>query len=350
MKYERGFLFLCILIFTFNGAAIIQATELERTGSIIREGNKIQIRSWSKLICSNGFIFLVENIPGNRLLQFSFNGELLKSTPGIGFNPGELLYPTALAANKASIAVKDDRGISIFTKTLEFQNRFYFFGNILDICWLEDSLYVLRANPLSSRMIEIYNPEGKWLGEIGEKLFSLKDLSEDPSPFRREWRTYSGNLLTDGKRIYYLNSPFGIASVFEADGKKIGKWDLAPIFGEKAREIIEKNKKELIENKTKIEGSSYIQNRLLFDSACMKNGTIYLMIKPESDLTGKSTTKILAVNPGDFSLIEELNVPLRDDEIGFSFTAVSGKKDFFIMPVFNKNTKTVDLVGFRRKE
>ena len=319
---KNKILFFLFLFFFLTSLSLLFAEEkwLIRKNSFPKGEEKLTLGTLTDLEIMDENIYVVENHPGFRVLTFTKNGEFQKIIGKEGREPGGLAFATEISACDKEIAIKGDTTFSFFSTDGVYLRRFNAFVMVPSFIYVNDRLYFVAANPNRKYLIEVYTKEGKFLSEFGEKFIKLHSSHlQKRHPHMAEWFVYTGNLLTDGEYLYYLNSMFGKAMKFSLDGKKIADADISGIFGEKGKEVKQENERYWIKEGRSNEGLSSSVKSVLFNDAYLCGDKIYILlrwqIKYEEYAAGKEPQCIIKVlEKNSFELLDEYKIKKSEGE------------------------------------
>jgi len=225
-------------------------------------------------------LYAVENF-GHIVLSFSVNKgmRLVEKIGRQGQGPGDFNLPTLLSIGSGVLVVKDSIGFSFFTPKGQFLRKFRAYSSTRGFIYFNHKIFWISPNPEEEYLIEIYSQEGQKLGHFGQKFFTL-DFSafKGMGPHMVEKFVYDGNLLTDGKFIYYLSPTFGILKKYNLEGKECGEADLVVFFGERGKEVFKNNHSLWIENGIDLKATNYqVPTFGIFDDVYLAGTKIYLI-------------------------------------------------------------------------
>lgn len=277
----------------------------------------------------NNKLYAVENF-GHRLIIFDLNGEIQldKVVSQSGQGPGDLNLPISLSVDQDEIAVKDSYGFSFFDVEGNFINKFRAYTQKSNFIFRRNNIYWVNFSPDDNHLIEIYSKQGERLSTFGNKYLKLNfDLfdSNRLGPYFIEDNVYSGNLMTDGEYIYFINSFFGRVDIFNYSGERIKNSYITDLFGDLGTKTIGENTKLWLTDGFTIKRDGIVYTYMLFLDAYLTGNTIYLLKNywpPKAD-SGDDKVSILAIDKSTFILIKEYSFPRdKDDSISTCFAVL----------------------------
>ena len=344
MYRQKALILLLLIIFGCHAFALSADTKWLVRKKYFRVGEDEEgYRAIVDLKITKQSIIILENYPGHRILSYSQEGKLLKTMGKMGKEPGELAAPVEMSLWNDEIAVKDNSGLSIFRTDGSFVRRFNPFVNIVSFVYIQDKIYLLTATPDKKSLIDVFTPEGEFLFDFGEGFFEL-DYSKykHMSPIHAKGFVYEGKLLTDGERLYYLNSSFGNVLVFSLKGDKIAEYNITSIFGEEGEQVAKANTKLWLEEGIDLEKTNRrIPTREMFRDAFLCQDRIYVLTRKIIQLEKgyKQENEIIVLDKKSFQLIDSFKIKKNDDEYILALTVVEKDDEsifHFTMGVRNK--------------
>jgi hypothetical protein len=334
-KIASGILAFFISAFCLQAWPAAARVVLKKVDSYPRAPDDYYFRPLVGLSISGNGLFACENF-GHKILKFSIeNGmKLVQEIGKRGQGPGDLNLPSGLSVWQDEIAVMDELGISIFDMAGGFRERFKRLLSPGSFAFTGDRIYVLDFNPDQKHLIKVLSRKGESLGACGGKSLDI-DFSKFKglSPSMVERSVYEGRLITDGKKLYYLNKSFGDLLEYDREGRELSRADFTAFFGDPGRRIRKANYRTWIE-----EGLDLVQSKGMFRyfpiilDAQILDGIIYLLSdgREPGDKTGNKELVIKAVDTVSLDVKGDYFFPMNGDDPVFCF-AVGGYPE---IPVF----------------
>lgn len=281
-----------------------------------KEDKDKEYKAYTDIELYNGLFFIVENIPGFRLLSFKKSGDLVSIMGKKGKKPEEFSAPIELSVWGNEIFVKDDSGLSLYGTDGKFRRRIRPFINIVSFVVVKDRISILCGTPGQKALIHVFSPTGKYLAEFGEEFVKLDyGLYKSMSPIHAKGYIYEGKILSDGKSLYYLNSSFGKAMRFTLHGQKTLDKDIVDAFGEEGQKILEANTKLWLKEGIDLKATQgRIYRRELFHDAYLCGDRIYVLVKNWRPGEKGFQDKILVLDKNSFALLEEDTIQKAEGE------------------------------------
>jgi hypothetical protein len=270
-------LLVLIFLFIFANHLCLSQILLERNDFYPREVNDIYFRVISDMTIDGNNLIALVNMD-NTVLIFSIEDgiEFKRILGGPGQGPGEFNHPIGAAAFNNTIAIRDSQGLSIFSDDGKFIKRYTKYYRGKEFIYLGEKLYHLNFNPENSYLINVNSLDGELLAEFGEKFVIDPEKLRGADPVAASATVHKGNLLYDGRNIFYLNSIFGRLFKFTPKGKELLKSDLINTIGSIGRTAIRKN--EDIWLRKGLESPTSFPYWPLFIDAVYSEGKIFLLI------------------------------------------------------------------------
>lgn len=293
--------------------------------------------------------FIVENIPGFRLLAYKRTGEFRMAMGKSGYKPEEFSSPMEMSIWGNEVFVKDNGGLSIYGVDGRFSRRVRPFIHIVSFVVVKDQIFILCGTPGQKKLIHVFSLTGKFLSGFGDEFATLDySLYKSMSPIHAKGSVYHGKLLSDGKYIYYLNSSFGRALAFTLEGRKIADKNIVGVFGEYGRTVAEANTtlwlKEGIDLK---KTGGRIPERELFRDAYLCGGRIYILSKYWTPGDRSYKDKIFILDKYSFALLEEdLIQKAKDDSVmSLCVEEVQGNPVFYFTKARSEANTVIAVYG-----
>ncbi len=264
----------------------------------------------------------------NSIAVFSVKGSTIKYIRSIGRRgqgPGDLVNPSKISIWNREISVIDNKAISFFKLDGTFLRKFRRFGGHKEYVYLEGLIYRKNANYEEPYLIDVFTKEGKDFAKYGKKYINVDPSKfEGANPFFVARILFRGNILTDGKHIYYLDARFGNILKYSLKGEMITNKSVVGLFGKRGKMIYKKNKQNYIENGinvTKTKGR-YPSDFIFLDSY-IYNSKIYLI--GDNYVPGRSPNdyiEIIAIDVKTLNPIRhyKFNINSSDEIISFAVT------------------------------
>lgn len=230
-----------ILIFLIgNGVSLFSQTILKRSYIEQQESDPI-VKFALDIEISNNKLYAIYN-KENKVTSYQIGGNFkfdsLFGRKGRG--PGDLNGPSHLASFEDIIIVRDMENFSFFTKDGKFIKKFRTYSPQVPFAVANKTIYITNLIPENTNLIDAYDFNGKLINSFGQKDIKVKSKK---SNFYETLYFYDGELLTDGRFLYYFNNRFGTLVKYNLDGKIIQKKDLSGLYGDIGKNIVENNNK-----------------------------------------------------------------------------------------------------------
>lgn len=361
MEKKRFFLMfvfsiLSIILNSIYTQAASQIITIERKSFYPNKIDDYYFKPLVDMEIHNNKLYALENF-GHRLIIFDIDEEIRldKVVSQSGQGPGDLNLPISLSIDQNEIAVKDSYGFSFFDVEGRFISKFRAYTQKSNFIFRRNAIYWINFSPDDNHLIEIYSKQGERLSTFGNKYLKLNfDLfdSNRLGPYFIEDQVYSGNLMTDGEYIYFINSFFGRVDIFNYSGESIKNLYITDLFGDLGTMTISENTKLWLKNGFTIKSNGVVYTYMLFLDAYLSGNTIYLLKNywpPKAD-AGDDKVSILAIDKSTFNLIKEYSFPRdKDDSITTCFAVL--KRDN--IPTFFIFIRTLDgdiIAEYREKK
>jgi hypothetical protein len=301
-------------------------------------------------------LFVLDNLQHQVQKYRVKDGKLkyIKTIGQRGVGPGDFNLPRSLSVWKGVIAVKDEIGISFFDKDGKFLTKFRLFTPRISFVYTNDRIYYASADPDRSDLIDVYEKNGKLLTSFFKKFLKIDPkIHKDPPGnilFVLKF-LFDGQIISDGKYIYFFSSTFGQAFKFDMSGNELLKKDTLPYFGKEGEFVFEKNNDYLKGGLKRNKNNAYSVYQL-FKNLCLCKDKIYILgfgmgisnldkieKKPYDDC-------ILVMDKNTLNLEKTYWIRLDSEEYIYSFAA--GEKNGKIIFYTAMQTKEDnDIVGFK---
>jgi hypothetical protein len=276
-----------------------------------------KIGSISDIVVTSSALFVAvhqdQDGYGHNILVFDKDGSFQhKIGSRLGRGPDELEAPQEIAISGNEIMVNDGVGISFYSLEGKFMRRFSPFTLEISCAYADGKFYMVAANPNTKTLFEAYSPEGKFLFDFGQKFVDIKESLLKKYFLYAVYCSFEGKLLTDGSALYFINSSFGRAFVFDLCGHERGSFDLLPLFGSLGAETADFMKRWWVTGEI---GQGEIQTKQMFLDADLSGDRLYILYQPkismDEALQGKRAgTEILVLDKESFEHVGSYAAPV----------------------------------------
>ena len=318
-------LFLLLLLIPYATFSSSPKRVLVRNELNIKDNNEGFYKSVSDIIVYNDFIFL-SDFSSSQVLKFSYlhNADFLGFLGRKGQGPGDIQKPIKLSADKNTIAIRDQLGVSFFNIQGKYLNSFRLYEPVSGSLLWNGLYYCLSIGSNNPDLIDVYDLAGQHKYSFGKKTISASPGMGSSDPFY-ELLFYDGDLLSDGDHLFYANKRTGMLYKYSFKGDLISETSIAPFFGNNGIEKVKWNKNNLFNNADldKFKAGA-IRPKNIYLHAVLDNKTIYFLSDQHNVLTNKPTFQV------DIKAVSTANVALTDTfqaslEVGEWFDAFSAK-------------------------
>ncbi len=202
--------------------------------------------------------------------------------------------------------------------------------------YVRGRIYCISVSPNFDKVIKIYREDGREEKSFLEKRRVLGFVDFEKHEKKEEFATvedelFRGELLSDGKFLFYVNFPFGLIFKFDLEGNLISQTSIEPYLNELNLRRLKNNKKRA---KTgRIKKKNIIEIWRVVKDAYIEKDNIYLMEGPELN---ERKIKILVFDALQFKNKSKRIYMLKklETERPFSFAvAEKGEKIKFYLAV-----------------
>ncbi|MCX7975255.1 MAG: hypothetical protein N3B16_12290 [Candidatus Aminicenantes bacterium] len=344
MKQIIGLLFILIISYHLSAQAVI----LNKINYYPKRDSDYYFRPICDLDISGNYLYGVVNFE-DKILKFKLNNglKLEKIIGKQGQGPGDLIRPVALSICQGELVVRDNVGYSIYDLEGNFKQRFRAFTSNISFLFIDDIIFTINPHPEEYYLIEAYAKDGKRLYDFGDKFIRLRDeIFKGLNPFEIEKNVYQGNLLSDGKHIYYANSKFGKIIKFDKKGRKVEEKDITAFFGEKGKKILKKNQEMWLDKGIDITLTHSFKPYDLFMDAFLSRGNIYLLgsewVPGEKDR--EPIVEIICLDANSLTLSSKYMIKRAKDERFFCFAIdEQGNEPTFYVSMEDENGYVISI-------
>ena len=314
MKTKSVYVLFFVLLFSWTGASV---NVLIKKIGIDEKGRGFFKRTTDFVVADDKLI--IADFFGNNVLSFDYSESAISFSHFIGHpgqGPGDLQKPFALSADHDRVAVKDQESISVFNANGTFLQKFKQFSKFISFLLLNDRIYYCDSNPISKKLISIYDLKGNLISSIVEKRLPARSGELGALSGFREKLLYDGVLLSDGKCLYFVSRYFGFVEKYSMSGELLLTSSPLLEHDDNTKAKLAVNKRELLDSADlKLENGRPRCLELFLD--CCSDGEYAYILMTQFDAIERKPIPqidIRRINLSDLRLSHSYSLEIGNDE------------------------------------